>query len=312
MPDCRPPHTPTITRGTPGTRFHHPLAYLIGLEGLALMRAWGDDHSEEFVRGRLAQVRALLDDERLTGHPGVHVETDRTRGAYASWAATYDDDGNPLLEMDLPVIEAVLDRLAPGTAVDAACGTGRLAARLVVRGYDVTGVDDSPEMLALARARVPGATFRHGDLRQLPVSDGSADLVVSGLALTHVPELGVAFGELARVLRPGGTAIVSDVHPELVYRGSAVKGEDAEGRPIVAASHHHTVADYLRAAVHAGFVVRGLEELTARPDDEPAEPNREVGEWRWWPWTLLEWDPEAAKVAWDTPSVIVWHLEKSP
>jgi SAM-dependent methyltransferase len=293
-------------------RYHHPLAYLIGIEGLALLRAWGGEHSEEFVRARLAEVRALLDDERLTGHPGVHVDTDRTLEAYAAWAATYDDEDNQLLELDLPVIDAVLDTLLPGTAVDAGCGTGRLTARLVERGHDVVGVDGSAEMLALARERVPEATFVHGDLRHLPVADGVADVVVSGLALTHVPDLGAAFAELARVLRPGGTAIVSDAHPELVYRGSIVKGVGPDGRPLVAATHHHTVADQLRAAVAAGFVVRGLAEEPSDQvwEDELPGPNREVGDWRWWPWSLLEWDPEAARVAWDTPAVIVWHLER--
>jgi SAM-dependent methyltransferase len=293
-------------------RYHHPLAYLIGIEGLALMRAWGGEHSEEFVRARLAEVRALLDDERVTGHPGVHVDTDRTLEAYAAWAATYDDEDNPLLEMDLPVIEAVLDMLPPRTAIDAGCGTGRLAALLVARGHDVVGVDGSAEMLTLARERVADATFVHGDLRHLPVADGSADLVVSGLALTHLPDPGPFFAELARVLRPGGTAIVSDAHPELVYRGSIVKGVGPSGQPLVAATHVHTVADQLRAAVGAGFVVRGLAEepSSPEPDEELPQPNREVGDWRWWPWSLLEWDPEAARVAWDTPAVIVWHLER--
>jgi hypothetical protein len=44
------------------------LAYLIGLEGLALMRAWGDEHDETWVRARLAELRGFLHDERLTGH----------------------------------------------------------------------------------------------------------------------------------------------------------------------------------------------------------------------------------------------------
>lgn len=292
--------------------YHHPLAYLLALEGLALLRAWGGDQDEDWVRARLAETRALFDDERLTSHPGVHVVPDATRDAYAAWAATYDDGGNELLELDLPAIDAVLDTLAPGVALDAGCGTGRLAERLVRRGHRTTGVDDSPEMLARAREQVPGATFVGGSLLDLPVPDGSLDLVVTGLALTHVADLDAAFGELARTVRPGGTAIVSDVHPDLVARGSIVKGEGGRGEPLVASCHRHTVADHLRAALAAGFTVRGLtEERYAGEPGPPPEPHREIGDWRWWPWTLLEWVPEAAREAWDIPSVIVWHLEKA-
>lgn len=288
-----------------GVRYHHPLAYLIGVEGLALMRAWGDEHDETWVRARIAEVRELLDDPRLAEHPGVHVTTDATAAAYAEWASSYDDTGNELLELDLPAIDQILDDLTPGVAIDAGCGTGRLARRLVDRGYSVTGVDSSSAMLARARGRVPGASFVPGDLVDLPLTDATADVVVSGLALTHVSDLGGAYAELARALRPGGTAIVSDVHPELVHRGSVVKGDG----PAIAATHRHTVTDYVRAALDAGFSVRGVTELGGGAADA-GETVRDVGEWRWWPWTLLDWVPEAARIAWDTPSLIVWHLEK--
>ena len=45
---------PAVTRYRPTVIYQHPLAYLIGLEGLALMRAWGGDFDEQFVRARLA------------------------------------------------------------------------------------------------------------------------------------------------------------------------------------------------------------------------------------------------------------------
>ncbi|MBP2419094.1 hypothetical protein ACFFOM_18980 [Microlunatus capsulatus] len=67
--------------------YQHPLAHLLGLEGLALLRAWGGEHHRAFVEARLAEVRRLLADEELAGHPGVDVEggaTDETvRSAWA-------------------------------------------------------------------------------------------------------------------------------------------------------------------------------------------------------------------------------------
>ena len=90
-------------------------------------------------------------------------------------------------------------------ALDTACGTGRYAGFLAGRGLRVVGVDGSPDMLARARTRVPRGEFLVGDLHRLPVADAGVDLVVCGLALTHVPALEPVLAEFARVLRPGGT-----------------------------------------------------------------------------------------------------------
>jgi SAM-dependent methyltransferase len=296
--------------------YQHPLAYLVGLEGVALLRAWGGDFDEEFVRARLAEVRRLLDDETLRAHPGVHVEPDATAAAYGQWSETYDDPGNGLLELDLPIIDAILDTLPAGTAIDTACGTGRLARRLAGRGHRVVGIDGSPAMVREARRKVTSVPFVVGDLHDLPLADASVDLVTNALALTHVPDLDVVVSELARVLRPGGVAIISDVHPELVHLGSTVKGEGPSGQPQLAACHQRTVSDYLRAALAAGFRVRGfaeaptVERVPVDAQATPAEPARDLGAWRDWPWTLLDWAPEAARAAWEIPALVVWHLER--
>jgi SAM-dependent methyltransferase len=294
--------------------YQHPLAYLVGLEGAALLRAWGGDFDEKFVTARLDEVRHLLADETLRSHPGALVEQAATSDAYRQWAATYDEPGNELLELDLPAIDAILDVLPLGTAVDAACGTGRLARRLARQGHRVVGVDSSVDMLQQAREGVAGVSFLVGDLHDLPMPDASVDLVTNALALTHVADLDRVLCEFARVLRPRGTAIISDVHPDLVALGSAVKAQTPSGQPQLAACHRRTVADYLRAAMSAGFRVRGFEEQwrsgegPAGPTAKP-EPAREIGPWRDWPWTLLDWVPEASQVAWDVPAVLVWHLE---
>ena len=75
--------------------------------------------------------------------------------------------------------------------------------------FRVIGVDTSPEMLERARQRVPEADLRPGRLEALFLDDASVDLAVCALALTHLPELGPAIAELARVVRPGGRATTS-------------------------------------------------------------------------------------------------------
>jgi SAM-dependent methyltransferase len=138
--------------------YRRPAAFLLGMEGLALHRAFAGEFDAAFVAARLAEVRAILAaDERGSLGTGDHVgETDTVAG-YRIWARTYDEPGNPLIGVEEPVVRDLLAGLPPGRAVDAACGTGRHAAALAAAGHAVVGVDSSPDMLAVARRNVPGA-----------------------------------------------------------------------------------------------------------------------------------------------------------
>lgn len=293
--------------------YQHPLAYLIGLEGLALLRAWAGDHDydKEFVTARLAETRQLLDDETLTTHPGVLVERDATGTAYEQWAIGYDDPGNDLFDLDEPLIDLIVDTLPVGIAVDAACGTGRLTSRLARRRHRVVGVDSSLDMLFQARGRLPDAGLVVGELHRLPLPNDLADLVVIGLALTHVADLRPVFAEAARVLRPGGHLVISDVHHDLVFLGSVVKALGSAGQPQMATTHRHTTADFLVASLGAGFSLLRYDEQPrpSRPDGPAPEPTHEIGSWQDWPWTLLGLVPEATRAAWNNPAVIVWHFQ---
>jgi SAM-dependent methyltransferase len=293
--------------------YQHPLAYLLGLEGIALLRAWGGDFDREFVDRRLAEVRELLAAEALTGHDGVLVDRRDTRAGYQRWAPTYDEPRNSLFDADEPVMHEIIDALAPGDALDAACGTGRYAEYLAGRGHRVIGVDSSPDMLDRARARVPAGEFRLGDLRRLPQPDRSVDLVVSGLALCHVPALAPVMAEFARVLRPGGHLVISDVHHEITFRGSVPLAPGPNGEPGLVPSYRHTPGDYLRAALPVGLQVRRCEEPRGTDhDDEPAPPPPTaltVSGWDEWPWSLIALIPEAAGAAWAVPPIIVWDFE---
>lgn len=299
--------------------YQHPLAYLLALEGLALMRAWVGDFEQDFVLARLAEVRRLMDDDRLSGHPGVMVEWGQVSSGYRKWAPTYDDPTNGLFSLDTPIVGEILDGLGEGkgrVAADAACGTGRLSSLLVERGYDVVGIDGSPEMLDVARTRFPNATWREGDLRALPLDDSSVDVVLTGLALAHLPSLEPAFEEFARVLRPGGHLVISDTHHEVILRGSIVKDLGPNGEPAFVPTHRHAVGDFLRAALPVGFEVRRCEE-PGRPREtfeaprEPAPVTEpvEIGEWADWPWSLLGFAPDAVRAAWAAPAVVVWLFQ---
>ncbi len=101
---------------------------------------------------------------------------------------------------------------------DLGCGTGLLTIPIAARGAHAVGLDVSTEMLRLLRAhtgRVASSHVEliHGDMRSLPIADGSIDAVVSCYAFHHLTDADkrVALAEVARVLRPGGRVVIADM-----------------------------------------------------------------------------------------------------
>ncbi|MEO3764629.1 class I SAM-dependent methyltransferase [Streptomyces sp. B5E4] len=291
-------------------RHEDPLAYVVGLEGVALLRSFTGEYDRAFVAARLGEIRRLLGDGALAG-AGVDVARVSTVEGYRIWSETYDGP-NSAFDLDEPVVGAFLDPLPAGVALDAACGTGRMTALLAGRGHRTIGVDSSPDMLARARERVPEGDFRLGGLAALPVADAAVDVVVCSLALTHVPDLGPAMAEFARVLRPGGHLVTSDVHPERVALGSIPAVRLLDGSPGRVETYRHAVGDYVRAALAAGLEVLGCEEpgVPAAGEAKAAPaPAAGPGPWEAWPWSLRELVPEAAAASdAGVPAEIVWHF----
>ncbi|HEY8544950.1 MAG TPA: class I SAM-dependent methyltransferase [Acidimicrobiales bacterium] len=269
---------------------------LVGVEGLALLRHLydGDDTDAD---ARLAEVRRLLDDEAVAGGEAT-AESDVVTG-YDAWAERYDEPGNLLIGIEEPVVWSLLERRKPGPALDAACGTGRHTRRLVELGHDVVGVDLSPGMLRVARQAVPAARFLEGDLRALPLGDARVDLVVCGLALAHPPSLVEPMAEIGRVLRPGGHAVLSVLHPFQAHLGWHAPFSGADGARGFVREHSHTHADYLAAFRAAGLRVDDCvePELTAADVAHKRRAFRHI--------------PEATLAAYvGLPAALVWDVVK--
>lgn len=112
----------------------------------------------------------------------------------------------------------------PALAVDLACGTGDIALALSAVADEVWGIDLSPEMLAAAQARAAGLPpERRGRLRwhagsadALPFADSTVDLLTCGAGLMFMPDIGAALRGWRRVLRPGGTLLLSSFAPGML------------------------------------------------------------------------------------------------
>ena len=199
-----------------------------------------------------------------------HDPLSAVRNGYDRWASVYDHDANPLPALEDPRVREALGDVRGRDVLDLGCGTGRHTAWLAESGARVTAVDFSEHMLERARLKVSAADVRfivHDIHEPLPLDDASFDAVVSGLVLEHLRDLDGFFIEAHRVLRPGGHAVVSAMHPAMFLRDSRARFTDPDSGEVIApGSLPHQLGDFVMAALDAGFALHHIGEHA--PDAE--------------------------------------------
>jgi malonyl-CoA O-methyltransferase len=202
--------------------------------------------------------------------PQQPLKTLSSIDAYQRWAATYPPYAhNPLMQAEEAVMRSLMPDLRGQVVLDLACGTGRYARLAAEDGAGlVIGLDNSMAMLV---GRGSEASWKAGlaTSESIPLAESSVDVVLCGLALGHLPRLEASIGEIARILKPGGLAMVSDFHPFL-YLNGARRTFAAEGKTYAVKHHVHLYADYHRVASEAGLQVEqvlepGLSEESKMP-----------------------------------------------
>ena len=119
-------------------------------------------------------------------------------------ASDYDSVDLPATSQAFAPLLDSLGDLHGRHVLEVASGTGHLAAQALARGASVVGVDVAANMVALARQRVPNATFLEGDAEALPFDDKQFNSVLCCFGLLHFARPARALREMARVLGPGG------------------------------------------------------------------------------------------------------------
>ncbi len=97
-----------------------------------------------------------------------------------------------------------------GNVLDVACGTGDMVVELQKHGCNVTGVDISEEMMAIATQKAP-ATYMVADAERLPFSDGAFDAVTCAFGVRNFVHLEKGLNEMLRVLKPCGSMVILEL-----------------------------------------------------------------------------------------------------
>jgi SAM-dependent methyltransferase len=197
-------------------------------------------------------VKAVESQElRVESHAPARVSTGE---GYRLWAATYDEDLNPLLALEKRALGPVLPDLRRKDGLDIGCGTGRWLGALVEGGArSAVGIDASLEMLRRAAAKpLLGNRLVQAHALALPLQAGSADVMVCSFAVGHIRDTRAFAGELARVARPGADLFVTDLHPAAQAQGwrCAFRCDD---RTLEIETFVHNLRDLRRSFESEGF-----------------------------------------------------------
>lgn len=190
---------------------------------------------------QIAPILAAIDaaPEDWTAEDAARLEAVRADRAAAAelYFAAHAEQWDAIRSLHVPEskVEAAMARMladAPiGRLVDLGTGTGRMLELFGDKAARAIGVDRSPEMLRLARAKlaetVPGAELRQGDLTALPLSEGIADTVIIHQVLHFMGQPGGAISEAARLLGAGGRMLIVDFAP---HDREELRSRDAHAR----------------------------------------------------------------------------------
>jgi cytosine/adenosine deaminase-related metal-dependent hydrolase/ubiquinone/menaquinone biosynthesis C-methylase UbiE len=182
---------------------------------------------------------------------------DSSADPFALWAKVYDEQPNPLLSLEEEFLSQLLPELRGLDVVDMGCGTGRWLRRLAFqRPGSLIGIDSSREMLARAAAKVGrDAVLLRADCGSATLSAGCADLCLASFVMSHVRDLDKFAGQLARILRPGGTAFITDIHPETAATLGWKRAFRYDDRSISIQTYERPIREVITALREHGFQV---------------------------------------------------------
>ncbi len=194
-----------------------------------------------------------------------------------------------------PALFSLIPPLAGKDVIDLGCGFGENCAEFLRSGAkSVIGIDCSEKMLGIAKQEHPEIQFIHGDMSEIQLTDESADVVCSSLAVHYIEDFSALTKKIFRCLRPGGYFIFSQEHPlttatkldnwwECSADGSVVcyrlSDYSLSGHRSVhwmiddVEKYHRTFSDIVNALTDAGFYIEKMLEPVPSSEHLKRDPS---------------------------------------
>lgn len=189
---------------------------------------------------------------------------------------------------ELPVIMSLVGDIKGKKVLDAGCGPGRHAKKLIAKGGCVTGIDISEEMVRIAREYCGNkAEFYQADFARAKFQPASFDLIIASLSLMYSKDINQVFDNFGRWLNPSGRLIFSIYHPvryfqkiaDFDFSKSRKVWLHLQGCDVTVFNYYHPLEKYFDAAHRHGFtVIKFIEPVLSKrhkgwPDDNYRIPR---------------------------------------
>jgi SAM-dependent methyltransferase len=184
------------------------------------------------------------------------------RTGYGEWVATYEQTVQDAMDIELLGELREVPWSDVGAAADLGCGTGRTGTWMHERGVAVIdGVDLTPEMLEVARARDVYRRLVEGDVSATDLGSDDYDLVMTCLVDEHLAEVAPLYAEGFRLARSCGTFVLVGFHPHFIMAtGMPTHFTGASGEPLAIATHVHLLGEHVEAALATGWKLAEMRE----------------------------------------------------
>lgn len=174
---------------------------------------------------------------------------------YNLWAKQYDSNENKTRDLEGTSLRETLSDIHFTRCLEIGCGTGKNTAWLTEKSQQLTAVDFSDRMLAIAKSKIQDerVIFVQADIRaawKFAVSE--YDLVTFSLILEHIENLNEIFEKVSKVLQPGGHVYIGELHPFKQYTGTKARFETETGLQEVPCFNHH-LSDFFQATKKYGL-----------------------------------------------------------
>lgn len=194
--------------------------------------------------------------------------------AYKHWSALYDTNENKTRDLEAVALREILAEIKFDFCLELGCGTGKNTEWLISKAKQVTAVDLSEEMLAIARQKIKSdrVQFHRVDITQpWTFTRAQYDLVSFSLVLEHIENLDSIFKEASEKTSPGGFVYVGELHPFKQYTGTKARFKSEKGLQVVTCFNHH-LSEFIQSAKQNGLRIIEVNEYFDK-DDNTAVPR---------------------------------------